>query len=153
LPVPPVGPDALTATADAHRIGVEIDISDLVGRLEREGLRLFNDLTQQGVSGDDLVREMQRGLEAVTDAPVDRAARGAVGESVNLGRNLEAQRRSDVIGRVIRTEILDDATCGPCHELDGTEVEINSAEYLELMPPNKCEGREQCRGFYIYEAA
>jgi hypothetical protein len=149
----PTGPQANQITSDAHRVAVEIDVSELVGRLEREALRLVNDLTQQGLSGDDLARAVSDGLRELSDVPIDRAARGAVGEAFNLGRNLEAQRRLTDIARVTRSEILDENTCAYCREVDGATAEINTERYFELMPPNGCAGREQCRGFYIYEAA
>lgn len=150
---PPIGPQANQITADAHRVAVEIDVSEIASRLEREALRLVSDLTQQGVSDDELVRGVQDGLRSLSDAPVQRAARGAVGESFNLGRNLEFQRRVNDIARVVRTEVLDRETCPPCRELDGLTFSVNSHEFFEFMPPNKCNGWEQCRGFYIPEAA
>lgn len=149
----PIGPQAPGITGDAHRVAVEIDVSSLATRLETEALRLVNDLSQQGVSGEDLARQVSDGLRSLSDAPVDKAARGAVSESFNLGRNLEAQRRAAEIGDVVRSEILDENTCPPCRQLDGAVYEINSAEYFEHMPPNDCDGRELCRGFYIYRAA
>lgn len=153
MPGPPIGPEAARVTADAQRVAVEIDLSEVAGYLEREALRLINDLSQQGIEGEELIRRVQEGLRALSNAPIDRAARGAVGESFNLGRNLEIQRRADEIGSVVRTEILDKNTCGPCRQLDGRVVEVNTPEYFELMPPNKCDGWEQCRGFYMPVAA
>lgn len=143
----PTGPQASQITADAHRVAVEIDVSEIAGRLEREALRLINDLSQQGLTGNDLARAVADGLRAMSDAPVERKGREAVGEAFNLGRNLEFQRQN--VARVVRTEILDAATCGPCHELDGREFDVNTPDYFEFFPPNKCDGREQCRGFYM----
>ena len=149
----PIGPQAQAVTDGAHRIGVEIDVSEIAGRLEREALRLINDYSQQGLTGDALADAVSEGLRSLSSAPVERAARGATSEAFNLGKNLEAQTRIDQIARVVRTEILDENTCPPCRDLDGKEAEFNSPEYLEFMPPNLCEGRELCRGFYLYEAA
>lgn len=149
----PIGPVASTVTADAHRVAVGIDVSEIAGRLEREAMRLINDYSQQGKSGEELIRLVQDGLGALSDAPVDRAARGAASESFNLGRNLEAQRREGEILEVVRSEVLDDNTCPPCESLDGTVYQLNSDDYFENMPPNKCDGRELCRGFYIYRSA
>ncbi len=150
---PPIGPTAPQITGDAHRVGVEIDISEVVTRLEREAMRLANDLSQRGVRGEALADAVARGLREITDAPIERAARGAAHEAFNLGRNLAVQSNPTAIARAVRSEILDKNTCAPCRELDGKEVEINSPEYFEFMPPNQCEGREQCRGFYVMEAA
>ncbi len=159
----PQGPDARTVTNDAHIVSVDIDVSEMVTRLEREALRLINDLSQQGIEGDELAEQVRDGLGSLSDAPIDRASRGATSESFNLGRNLAAQDRVREITQVIRTEVLDIATCTEkrhgdgvdrCFELDfsksGTVYEFNSPEYFEFMPPNKCDGRELCRGFYMY---
>lgn len=149
---PPIGPQAAQITDGAHRVAVEIDLSELAGRLEREAMRLINDLSQQGLSGDVLADAVSEGLRGLSDAPVDRAARGAASEAFNLGRNLEAQRRADEIEEVVRTEVLDEATCEPCRALDGTLYTMNTPEYFEFLPPNQCDGRELCRGFYLYRA-
>lgn len=145
----PIGGRAGRITAEAHSVGVEIDVSELAGRLQREAMRLINDLSQQGLSGDELADRVRAGLMDLSDRPVQDAARGAASESFNLGRNLGAQDAKAPL-RVVRSEILDQNTCPPCEVLDGTEYEINSEEYFRFMPPNQCDGREQCRGFYIY---
>jgi hypothetical protein len=150
---PPIGPDANRITQDAHRVAVEIDISEIAGRLEREALRLVNDYSQQGLAGDELTQAVQDGLRALSPTPVDRAASGARGEAFNLGRNLGIQQNPDAVAQVIRTEVLDQNTCAYCLKIDGRVVAVNSDEYFQLMPPNGCAGREQCRGFYIPVAA
>lgn len=140
-------------TVDAHRVAVSIDVSGLATRLENEALRLITDFSQQGLVGEELARAVTDGLLGLSDAPIEKAARGASSEAFNLGRNLEAQRRVGDIQQVVRTEVLDENTCPPCRQLDGSTYTVNSTEYFENMPPNKCDGRELCRGFYIYEAA
>jgi hypothetical protein len=132
---------------------VGIDVSSLATRLENEAMRLITDLSQQGLTGEALANAVADGLRNLSDAPVDRAARGASSESFNLGRNLEAQRRMGDIQMAVRTEVLDENTCDPCRALDGLTVTVNSDAYFENMPPNGCDGRELCRGFYIYEVA
>ena len=144
----PQGPNARSVTNTAHQVAVEIDVSDIVGRLEREALRLVNDLSQQGLTGESLADAVVSGLRDLSDAHVDRSARGAAGEAFNLGRNLTAQEHPEIV-RAVRTEILDKNTCPPCRALDGKVVAMNSDEYFEFMPPNQCEGWEQCRGFYL----
>jgi hypothetical protein len=147
---PPIGQKAIQVTGEAITVGVEIDISELAGRLEREAMRLINDLSQQGFSGEELANRVSAGLINLSDAPITAAARGASSESFNLGRNLAAQSSSGQITNVVRTEILDENTCPPCQALDGVTVTLNSEEYFRLMPPNLCDGRELCRGFYLY---
>jgi hypothetical protein len=155
----PKGPNASQVTGAAHKVGVELDVSALITRLAEEALRLLNDLSQQGLEGDDLVEGVQDGLRSLSDGPVDRTARGATSESFNLGRNLAAQDQAEEIERVIRVEVLDKNTCTEkrwgdgvprCYELDGEQYAMNSDEYFKHMPPNDCDGRELCRGFYLY---
>jgi hypothetical protein len=146
----PVGPQAGKVTTEAVRVGVEIDISEIGGRLEREAMRLISDLMQQGYTGDDLADRVSAGLMDLSDKPVLEAARGAATESFNLGRNLGAQDATDQIKSVVRTEVLDENTCEPCRILDGFTCEMNSPEYFENMPPNGCDGRDLCRGFFMY---
>lgn len=146
----PIGPKAGKITGAAHQVGVEIDVSELAGRLQREAMRLINDLSQQGISGAELAERVRAGLMDLSDRPIQDAARGASSESFNLGRNLAAQDNAADIKRVVRTEILDQNTCPPCAALDGTEYEVNTDEYFRFMPPNQCDGRDLCRGFYLY---
>lgn len=148
----PIGRSAKKVSETALRVGVEIDVSDLSARLQREAMRLISELTRQGITGQELADRVSAGLMSLSDTPIDNAARGAASESFNLGRNLSAQDAIDAIRRVVRTEVLDANTCDPCRQVDGTVVEINSDEYFRLMPPNLCDGRELCRGFYIYIA-
>lgn len=149
----PIGKNALKVTNAAHRVGVEIDVSELGSRMEREAMRLITDLTQQGVTGKELADRVDAGLMSLSDRPIADAARGASSEAFNLGRNLSAQEAASKIGKVVRSEILDQNTCDYCRAVDGQTVEFSSDEYLRLMPPNGCEGRELCRGFYVYERA
>ena len=146
----PSGNDAIPVTNTAHRVAIEIDITETVNSLEAEALRLIDQFSRQGLAGDELASAVTEGLRLLSDAPVTRRARAATSEAFNLGRNLEAQRRIVDIEEVVRTEILDDATCEPCRALDGRVFIPNSPEYFEFMPPAKCNGRSFCRGFYLY---
>jgi hypothetical protein len=158
----PVGRAAIGVTGKAHQVAVELDVSGLKTRLENEAVRLINDFSQQGLRGEALVDAVREGLNALSEAPVDKAARGATSEAFNLGRNLEAQRHVGEIKMVVRSEVLDENTCSSadnlpgdnsprCFELDGAEYEINTDEYFKHMPPNDCHGFELCRGFYLYK--
>ena len=150
---PPQGPEAFAVTSEAFTVRAEIDLDAVYSRLLNESRRLLSDLSQQGLTGQELADAVDAGLRALSDTPIDLAGRGATTEAFNLGRNLSAQRNLAGIAQAIRTEILDTATCLPCRLLDGTVVQMNTPEYFELMPPNACDGRELCRGFYIYEVA
>jgi len=117
---------------------------------------LIKQFSQQGLEGQALADAVSEGLRQLSDAPITKASRGATSEAFNLGRNLVAQEKEEEIKEVVRTEILDGSTCPPCRRLDfsnsKTVYQVNTPEYCEFMPPNKCDGRELCRGFYLYEA-
>jgi hypothetical protein len=150
---PPKGPAARAVTNEALQAKVDIDLSDIYTRLQNRATELLTDAQQRGLDGEALADYVVGGVRDLSTAPIERAGRSATSEAYNLGRNLAAQQNEAAIGRVVRTEILDDATCDPCIELDGFTTEINSPAYFVNMPPNHCEGREMCRGFYMYEAA
>ena len=151
---PPQGPTAGPVTNDALALRVQIDLSEVANRLQNEAARLIADLQQRGLTGDELGAAVERELLSIfDDTSSARTGREATHEAFSLGRNLEAQRQEARIGEVVRSEILDENTCDPCRSEDGTVVVLNSPAYFEHMPPNGCEGREQCRGIYIYRGA
>ena len=110
------------------------------------------DLQQQGLDGEALAERLVLALDNLSDTPLEQMGRASTSEAFNLGRNLAAQEALPQIREVVRTEVLDENTCDPCWMLDGTVVEMNTEEYFRFMPPNQCQGREQCRGFYLYRA-
>ena len=150
---PPEGSDAFEVTSEAFTVRAEIDLGAVYQRLLNETRRLMLDLSQQGLEGQAFADAVASGLTELSPTLIEQAGRGATTEAFNLGRNLAAQRNRAAIGTVTRTEILDDNTCDPCIGLDGFTTTVNGPGYFENMPPNHCDGRELCRGFYLYEAA
>lgn len=149
----PSGKEAFPVTSSAYEVRADLDLSLVYDRLYANTLRLVEDLSQQGLEGAELGDAVAAGLRDLGDTPIDQAGRGAATEAFNLGRNLAAQKAADQVGEVVRTEILDENTCDPCRELDGFTTTVNGPGYFENMPPNLCEGRDLCRGFYLYRAA
>lgn len=147
---PPAGKDAFPVTSSAFEVRAEIDLQSVYDRLRSNTLRLMEDFSQQGLSGQDLADAVVSGLKDLSDTPVEQAGRGATTEAFNLGRNLAAQGSLNQIANVIRTEILDGNTCDPCRALDGFTTTVNGPGYFENMPPNQCDGWDLCRGFYMY---
>lgn len=150
---PPIGKDAFPVTEEAFRVRADIDLTDFYERLRTETLQQFTDLSQQGYRGEELADRVIAALNNLSDRPIEEAGRGAATEAFNLGRNLEIQKSPDAVSEVVRTEILDGNTCEPCRLLDGSVYEVNSAAYFQDMPPNHCQGRDLCRGFYLVRAA
>lgn len=150
---PPIGRDAFGVTEEAFRVRADIDLSEFYERLRLETLQQITDLSQQGYRGEELADRVIGALNNLSDTPTEQAARGAASEAFNLGRNVEVQKDPAAVGQVVRSEVLDENTCEPCRLLDGAIYEINSPEYFQDMPPNHCDGRDLCRGFYLYRAA
>ena len=150
---PPQGPQAHPVTADAFDVYASLDVDAIVVRLSNETKRLITDLSQQGLQGAELAKAVKDGLNALSPVPLEKAGRMAGSEAFNLGRNLGIQDNFEAVQVVVRTEVLDESTCEPCRDLDGQIYQVNSPEYFENMPPNGCEGRELCRGFYLARAA
>ena len=134
-------------------MAVAMNIDTLYGRLANETRRLLTELLQQGVTGDELIQQVQAGLANLSDTPIETAGRESTSKAFNLGRNLVVQERVDEVKEAVRTEVLDANTCAPCRNLDGKTVPVNSEDYFKFMPPNFCEGRDRCRGFYLLRAA
>jgi hypothetical protein len=150
---PPIGKDALDVTSAAYEVRATLDLNSMYDRLRAEAIRLLEDYSQQGLSGQELADAVVAGLRDLGDTTIDQAGRGAATEAFNLGRNLAAQGARDQISEVVRTEILDRNTCDPCRSLDGFTTTVNGPGYFENMPPNSCDGGDFCRGFYMYRSA
>lgn len=150
---PPQGPAAKIVTEEALRVRVDIDLSEYASRLETEAARLIADYMQRGLTGKALGDAVTAELESLFDVALDRTGREATHEAFALGRNLEAQRQAAQIDSVVRSAILDKNTCTPCIDRDGNVYELNTPAYFDDMPPNHCEGGEQCRCLYIYRRA
>lgn len=147
---PPIGKDAAVVADEAFRVRAEIDLDSFYQRLVNETRRLMADLQQQGLSGQRLADAVTDGLKNLSDKPILDMGRASTSEAFNLGRNIAAQEDADAVASVVRSEILDENTCPTCELLDGLVVQMNTPEYFRNMPPNGCEGRERCRGFYLY---
>jgi len=86
-------------------------------------------------------------LSSLSPAAAEQAAAGATSRANGGGRF--GAIASAPTERVIASEILDVATCGPCSAVDGREYEdIEDAmlDYPSLGAFFDCEGGERCRG-------
>ena len=149
----PEGPKAFEVTSELMSVRADADMDVVYLRLLNELRSALADPATQALHGEDLWKAVEPRLTGLSDAPIEQLARESTTKSFNLGRNLGAQRNRGSIGRVIRTEILDENTCPPCIGLDGFTTTVGSPEYWENFPPAKCEGRELGRCLYLYEAA
>jgi len=150
---PPIGDIARKVTDEAFRTTVELDLDSVYTRLLNEARAALSEFQKQGLVGDALADAVEARLQALANGPIEAMGRASTSEAFNLGRNIATQENLPLIKEAVRTEILDANTCQPCRLLDGTVVEVNSEEYFQFMPPNLCDGRDFCRGFYLLRAA
>ena len=136
---------------DSIRVVAELEIEAIWDRMLHESLGEWARLERQGLGAAEIEASLRSFLETLSDKPIESAARHGSTVAYNEGRDvaIRAAAESGAVQVVIRSEVLDDRTCGPCAQLDGMVIEVGSAEYDELMPPAKCEGGDNCRGFYV----
>jgi hypothetical protein len=130
-----------------------IDVGKMWDRYLGETLDKYVELERQGLSADRIEQEMSQFLRQLSSRPVEDLARTTSSVAYNAGRNAEilsafaGDERN--VEWVIRSEVLDTATCDRCGQLDGSAFRIGTDEFYEFAPPAKCEGGARCRGFYI----
>jgi len=148
----PTGPDAWRISTRNAELRIGLNVRKLVDSMVTEFSTELIRLAEQGATG----AAMEQGLVGFMDGLSLRSRKPQGRElssvAMNWGRNAEIQARRDAIRFVIRSEVLDKATCGPCAVLDGTKYKVNTEEYFANMPPASCAGAEMCRGFYVVVA-
>ncbi len=94
---------------------------------------------------------IEEGLLASAEKEAKYISAASTSEALNLGRDAEAQRLIEDIDYTDFSAILDERVCTPCMDADGTEMEVGSEQYYEMMPPyTKCEGGNFCRCIYVF---
>ena len=116
-----------------------------------EALDKYIELERQGFSASRIVQELEQFLVGLSEKPVADIARKTSAVSYNTGRNAEivAAALEEKVEWVVRSEVLDSATCGPCAGLDNSMFRVGTNDFYEFAPPAKCLGGGRCRGFYI----
>ena len=140
---------AVTFSSEINNTRATIDAGALLSRLEDEAIAFLESAYRRGLTGEQIAAELEVFLSELSDKPVGQLARKSTTVAFNMGRDDEIKSRAEEIAFVVRTEILDSATCGPCAGLDGTSYQVGTDAYEENMPPNKCDGGDRCRGFYV----
>jgi hypothetical protein len=90
-------------------------------------------------------------LHGLSPAKNDLAARQLAEVAYNQGRDIAAKDAA-AAGRanwVVRSEVLDSRTCTSCAQLDGVYLKIGTKEYEQYLPPARCLGGDNCRGFAV----
>lgn len=104
--------------------------------------------TLLGQSGPTLITSVTNEVTGGSVAYIDRAATGLANRVINLGREDEAENRSDEWQRVEYSALLDQNVCGPCASEDGQSS--TSEDDLQPAPNPECEGGDWCRCFHVY---
>lgn len=128
---------------------LNIDVGRLIDGMVSEFLQEYERLVSQGLDMDQIADGLEASLGSLSERALQGEARGMTAVDFNRGRNAGIQEAGDDVSFVVRSEILDENTCGPCRDLDGRLFHVNSTEYWQNMPPAKCDGKERCRGFYL----
>lgn len=133
------------------RVATQIAVDEIWHRLLEEAIWEFNAGIREGLSEADALKRVESALSGLSPARTDLAGRQLAEVAYNQGRDFAAKEAAaaGVAEWAIRSEVLDSRTCSVCAHLDGTIVQIGSPEYERLMPPARCEGGENCRGFYV----
>lgn len=89
-------------------------------------------------------------LASLSPAAAEAAAAGGASRAMNTGR-FEAIAAAPT-QEIYASEILDDATCFPCQEIDGTSydtLEEALQDYPSMGGYLACEGMDRCRGTLV----
>jgi hypothetical protein len=108
-------------------------------------------MTRSGNISTEFVREK---LNRVSEKIFNRDMGKVLNTAFGLGRGAEISRNKDKVAKIIRSEILDEATCAPCLRVDGQE--FNGVDDPDFAPFRSgvfegCEGGDNCRGINIVQ--
>lgn len=129
-----------------------IDLGKQWDRLLGEFLEEWSNLQRDSTLTPETVeRTMAAFMDDLSEKPMQDLARQSSSVAYNQGRgaSIETAARTTELQYVLRSELLDESTCGPCYDLDNSIIEINSPAFDHLMPPAMCLGGKRCRGFYV----
>ncbi len=128
-----------------------VSMGRLWERMRDEFLTRWEQLQRQNLSESKIRSALLAFMASLSSKPIEDLARKSSTVAYNQGRAAEILTRFDQ-GQaefVVRSEILDTATCEVCSRLDSQVFEINSADFHEFMPPAKCLGGDRGRGFDV----
>jgi hypothetical protein len=109
----------------------------------------------QEMSDEEAIEAARRALKDRSDVPLEQAGREMASRGINGGRAEVVEQAIEslvdegyAIEIATRSAVLDNNTCDECEALDGTQVEVASDEYFQIMPPARCDGGAYCRCIY-----
>ena len=121
-------------------------------------IRLLEDEWEDEILSQKLLnmvntQRLQDRLSGLSEKSVRNAMAEATNKIFGLARNAEAMKHKEQIEIVIRSEVMDEKTCGPCKQVDGLEFSLDSPEADSFLagPYVDCDGGDNCRGINIFE--
>lgn len=122
-------------------------------RMRDEFLDAFVRLDRQALPAAELRRELAGFMHQLSQKVTEDLARQSSSIAYSGGRSgaLRTAFDNGEVQFVTRSELLDENTCVVCEEFAAFPiiVQIDSPEYDEFSPPNKCEGGDRCRGVWV----
>jgi len=140
-----------TELAGEARVASQIAVDEIWARLLDEAIREYNAAIRSGMTEAEALKQVEQALHGLSPSKQDLAARQVAEVAYNQGRDVAAKEAA-VAGEaqwVVRSEVLDQRTCATCASLDGVYLKIGTREYEQYLPPARCEGGDNCRGFAV----
>ena len=108
-----------------------------------------SELASQYKSGVLDERGLLSAMERISQNVFNKTTDELAIDSMGLGREVELIKQG--ISRVIRSEILDTNTCGPCFDVDGQQFVVGGPDYHMIAngPYSDCDGKGRCRGLNV----
>lgn len=116
-------------------------------------------IIQQRTFGDVDKYEIKEKLETLSKNDFADQMMQNVNRSFGTGRDSEAMKNKDGIGRIARSEVMDEKTCFACSKLDAASMAAGGFDPNDPIvddflggPYIDCEGGFRCRGINIFES-
>ena len=139
------------AFADEIHTLATLDIGEMWDRQLGEFLGEWTRVNRQNLPADEMEKHLLSFMEDLSGKPTEDLARKSSTVAYNQGRNAEIKtaHAEGEVQYVVRSEILDEATCSECAKWDGAIFEVGTPEFDQYAPPAQCLGGDRCRGFYV----
>jgi len=135
--------------ADRVETFVRLDVKRIFDAMANSFLEDLRDAEAQGLTAEDAADRVEAELPSLTGQYFKALADMSGSSAFAEGQAITLIDQDQIVDFVVRSEILDDATCDTCERLDGLKLAVGSPMFYEKMPPNFCDGGHRCRGVMI----
>lgn len=122
--------------------------SKLTNDVQSRVIGIAATLVALGIAGSLLKDKIFQALSKLSDAYIGAGAATASHVSLNIGRDATAHHNASIIKEVYYSSVLDQNTCVPCQDADGTTAETEAD--LPDAPNPDCEGWGRCRCIHVF---